>query len=47
MNKFNDEVLEALDIIATLIYYQADIAEQDIWLKTVMDKGIWRPEIDD
>ena len=38
------EQFEALDTIATLIHYQADIAEQDVWLKTVMDRSIWKPE---
>ena len=28
MNKQTDELLDALDVIATLIYYQADISEQ-------------------
>ena len=46
MNKHTDELLEALDIIANLIYYQADIAEQDKWLETIMDRNIWKPSMD-
>tara|TARA_R110000824_G_scaffold153709_1_gene325412 strand:- start:34 stop:183 length:150 start_codon:yes stop_codon:yes gene_type:complete len=47
MNKHTDELLEALDIIANLIYYQADIAEQDKWLETIMDRNIWKPSLED
>jgi hypothetical protein len=43
MNKYTDELLDALDVIATLIYYQADISEQDKWLQSVMDRNIWKP----
>ena len=43
MNKYTDELLEAVDTIATLIYYQADISEQDKWLQDLMDKNIWKP----
>ena len=43
MNKYTDELLEAVDTIATLIYYQADISEQDKWLQDLMEKNIWKP----
>ena len=33
--------------IAEIIYMELDIEYQDVWLKRVMDKGIWRPERDD
>ena len=35
--------LEALDTIATLIYYQASIEEQDNWLKEAIELGFVGP----
>ena len=46
MNMYNDELLEAVQEIAEIIYMELDVEYQDVWLKRVMDKGIWRPEID-
>tara|TARA_R110000824_G_scaffold146889_2_gene316078 strand:- start:289 stop:462 length:174 start_codon:yes stop_codon:yes gene_type:complete len=44
MNKYNDELLEAVQEIAEIIYMELDIEYQDVWLKRVMDKGIWSPD---
>lgn len=46
MNKHTDELLEAVEEIAEIIYMQCPLSYQDAWLKSVMDKGIWRPELD-
>tara|TARA_R110000824_G_scaffold399157_1_gene604162 strand:+ start:118 stop:261 length:144 start_codon:yes stop_codon:yes gene_type:complete len=47
MSKHTDELLDAVEDIAALIYHQAPLKHQDRWLKDIMDKGIWRPEIDE
>jgi len=39
--------LEALDTIATLIYYQASIEEQDNWLKEAIELGFVGPFSDE
>ena len=44
MNKYNDELLQAVQEIAEIIYMELDIEYQDVWLKRVMDKGIWSPD---
>ncbi len=44
MNKYNDELLEAVSEIAGLIYYQADLKHQDKWLQRIMDSGLWSPD---
>ena len=44
MNKYNDELLEAVQEIAEIIYMELDIEYQDVWLKRVMDKGIRSPD---
>ncbi len=47
MNKNTDELLQAVEEIAEIIYMQCPLSYQDAWLKNVMDRGIWRPELDD
>ncbi len=47
MSKHTDILLDAVQQIAGIIYYEMPIKEQDIWLKDIMDKGIWLPEESD
>ena len=47
MNKYKDELLEAVHEIAEIIHMQMPLRYQDAWLENVMDKGIWRPEIEE
>ena len=47
MNKNTDELLQAVEEIAEIIYMELDIEYQDVWLKSIMERGIWRPELDD
>ena len=44
MNKYNDELLEAVSEIAGLIYYQTDLKEQERWSQKMMDSGLWSPD---
>lgn len=46
-NKQTDELLEAVEQIAEIIYMELDIEYQDEWLKAIIEKGIWRPEVDE
>tara|TARA_R100001244_G_scaffold53315_1_gene46288 strand:- start:154 stop:297 length:144 start_codon:yes stop_codon:yes gene_type:complete len=47
MNKYNDELLEAVNEIAEIIYMECPLSYQDAWLKAIIEKGIWRPAIDE
>ena len=47
MNKYNDELLEAVNEIAEIIYMECPLSYQDAWLKAIIEKGIWRPEVDE
>ena len=47
MNKYTDELLEAVEQIAEIIYMECPLSYQDEWLKTIIEKGIWRPELDE
>ena len=47
MNKYTDELLNAVEEIASIIYYQSSLKDQDRWLKDIMNRGIWRPEIEE
>ena len=47
MNKHTDELLEAVNEIAEIIYMECPIEYQDAWLKAIIEKGIWRPTIDE
>lgn len=44
MSKHTDELLEAVQEIAAIIYYQSSLKDQDRWLENIIDKGIWRPD---
>jgi hypothetical protein len=46
MNKNTDELLQAVEEIAEIIYMQCPLSYQDAWLKSVMDRGIWKPDLD-
>ena len=47
MSKHTDTLLDAVQQIAAIIYYEMSLKEQDIWLKDIMEKGIWMPEESD
>ena len=47
MSKHTDTLLDAVQEIASIIYYQSNLSEQDIWLNDIMKKGIWLPEDDE
>ena len=44
MSKHTDELLEAVQEIAELIWMEASLSAQDRWLKDIMNKGIWKPD---
>ena len=44
MNKYTDELLEAVHEIAEIIHMQMPLRYQDAWLKDIVGKGIWKPE---
>ena len=44
MSKHTDELLDAVQEIAELIWMEASLSSQDRWLKYIMDKGIWKPD---
>ena len=46
MNKHTDELLEAVQSIAEIIYMQMPLKYQDVWLENIIAKGIWRPDDD-
>ena len=33
--------------IAEIIYMECPIEYQDAWLRAIIEKGIWRPEVDE
>ena len=47
MSKHTDTLLDAVQEIASIIYYQSNLSEQDRWLNDIMKKGIWLPEDDE
>ena len=47
MSKHTDTLLDAVQEIAAIIYYQSSLKDQDRWLNDIMDKGIWLPEESD
>ena len=47
MSKHTDELLDAVQEIAEIIHMQLPLRYQDQWLESIMDKGIWRPEIEE
>ena len=46
MNQQTDELLQAVNEIATIIYMECPLEYQDAWLKGIMDRGMWKPELD-
>ena len=44
MSKHTDELLEAVQEIAELIWMEASLSAQDRWLQDIMDRGIWKPD---
>ena len=44
MSKHTDELLEAVQEIAELIFMEMPLRYQDAWLKDIMNKGIWKPD---
>ena len=44
MSKHTDELLEAVQEIAELIWMEASLSAQDRWLQRIMDIGIWKPD---
>jgi len=46
MNKYTDELLEAVNEIAEIIYMECPLEYQDAWLKGIMDRGMWKPDLD-
>ena len=44
MNKQTDELLDAVQSIAEIIYMEMPLRYQDTWLDDIMNKGIWRPD---
>ena len=44
MSKHTDELLEAVQEIAELIWMEAPLSAQDRWLHHIMNKGIWKPD---
>jgi|TARA_R110000824_G_scaffold214078_1_gene400347 hypothetical protein len=46
MNKYNDELLEAVNEIAEIIYMELPLEYQDVWLMSIIDKGMWKPTLE-
>ena len=44
MSKHTDTLLDAVQEIASIIYYQSNLKDQDRWLNDIMAKGIWLPD---
>ena len=44
MSKHTDELLEAVQEIAELIWMEAPLSTQDRWLHHIMERGIWKPD---
>ena len=44
MSKHTDELLDAVQEIAELIWMEASLSAQDRWLQDIMDRGIWKPD---
>jgi hypothetical protein len=47
IKKDTDELLNAVEEIAEIIHMQMPLRYQDKWLEDIMDRGIWRPEIEE
>ena len=46
MSKHTDELLEAVQEIAEIIYMEMPLRYQDAWLEDIMKRGIWKPDPD-
>jgi len=44
MNKYTDELLDAVQEIAEVIWMEMPLRYQDQWLENIMAKGMWRPD---
>jgi len=44
MNKHTDELLDAVQEIAEVIWMEMPLRYQDQWLENIMAKGMWRPD---
>ena len=44
MNKYTDELLDAVNEIAEIIHMEMPLRYQDQWLENIMAKGMWRPD---
>ena len=44
MNKHTDELLDAVQEIAEIIWMEMPLRYQDQWLENIMAKGMWRPD---
>ena len=44
MSKHTDELLDAVQEIAELIWMEAALSAQDSWLQRIMNKGKWKPD---
>ncbi len=47
MSKHTDILLDAVQEIAAIIYYQHSLRDQDRWLNDIMAKRIWLPDLSD
>lgn len=47
MSKHTDILLDAVQEIAAIIYYQDSLKAQDRWLNDIMAKRIWLPDLSD
>jgi|TARA_R110002020_G_scaffold564_8_gene2895 hypothetical protein len=43
----NEELIDELHRICGMIYYQVPLKHQDRWLKSMIDKGIWKPNLEE
>jgi hypothetical protein len=44
MSKHTDELLEAVQEIAEIIYMEMPLRYQDEWLSDIIVRGIWTPD---
>ena len=46
MSKHTDTLLDAVQSIAEIIYMEMPLRYQDAWLDDIMNKGIWKPDVE-
>ena len=44
MKKNTEELLNAVEDIAEIIYMELPLRYQDQWLENIMAKGMWKPD---